>query len=227
MSKPTVSAEGGAMPAEGHKTRRAALALFGAAPALAILPAAASIPTTRLFALIEAHRVARAAFNEAIDAMEAAEPDEETVIPGIDAPYTVKSHQCEDLKAYIEDEFAEEMEKTATISALSPALGEHARAVLEARKALCLTRLDEVFADYSVAEATYKAASAAEDDAIMAICAHRCATIEEAAIRARYIRSSPIKDELQQGHMDALLVSLLPEAEGESAGVSAKDIANV
>ena len=41
MSKPTVSAAGGAMPAEGHKSRRAALALLGAAPALAILPAAA------------------------------------------------------------------------------------------------------------------------------------------------------------------------------------------
>ena len=41
MSKPTVSAAGGAMPAEGHKTRRAALALFAGAPALATLPVAA------------------------------------------------------------------------------------------------------------------------------------------------------------------------------------------
>src|ERR1700678_1762113 len=41
MSNPTASAAGGAMPAEGHKTRRAALALFGAAPALAVFPAAA------------------------------------------------------------------------------------------------------------------------------------------------------------------------------------------
>jgi hypothetical protein len=41
MSKPTVSAAGGAMPAEGHKTRRAVLALFAGAPALATLPVAA------------------------------------------------------------------------------------------------------------------------------------------------------------------------------------------
>jgi hypothetical protein len=42
MSKTTASAAGGAMPAEGQKTRRTALALFAGAPALAILPAAAS-----------------------------------------------------------------------------------------------------------------------------------------------------------------------------------------
>ena len=42
MSKLTASAAGGAMPAEGQKTCRAALALFAGAPALAILPAAAS-----------------------------------------------------------------------------------------------------------------------------------------------------------------------------------------
>jgi hypothetical protein len=42
MSKPTVSAAGGAMPAEGHKTRGAALLrLFAGAPALAALPSAA------------------------------------------------------------------------------------------------------------------------------------------------------------------------------------------
>jgi hypothetical protein len=42
MSKPTASAAGGAMPVEGHKSRRALLRLFGAAPALAVLPAAGS-----------------------------------------------------------------------------------------------------------------------------------------------------------------------------------------
>jgi hypothetical protein len=214
MSKPTASAAGGAVPAEGHKTRRAALALFAGAPALAILPAAASPSTAALTALIEAHRAARAAFCEAIDALEAAEPDEETVIPGIDAPYPVKSHRYEDLKAYVEDDFAEELEKTATISALSPDLGEQARAVLEARKAFCLARLDEAFADHAIAEAAYNDASAAEDDAVTAICAHRCATLEEVAIKCRYLlRDSPIKDEIQTEHYDALLESFLSEAE--------------
>jgi hypothetical protein len=188
--------------------------LFAGAPALAILPAAASIPTTTLADLIEAHCGARAAFCEAIDALEAAEPDKETVIPGINAPILVKSHRYEDLKTYVEDDFAEELEKTATISAVSPALGEQARAVLEARNAFCLARLDEVFADHSVAEAVYNDASAAEDDAVTAICAHRCATLEEVPIKCQYLlRDSPIKDEIQTEHYDALLGSFLSEAE--------------
>ena len=41
MPKSTASAAGAAMPAEGHKSRRALLRLLGAAPALAIMPAAA------------------------------------------------------------------------------------------------------------------------------------------------------------------------------------------
>jgi hypothetical protein len=204
------------MTMEQQPSRRAALGALASVPALAILPAAAGPPsTTQLSALIEAHRKARAAFCRAIDVLEAAEPDKETVIPGIGAPIPVKSHRYEDLKTYVEDDYAEEIEKTATISALSPALGEQARAVLEARKAFCLARLDEAFADHAIAEAAYNAASAAEDDAVTAICAHRCATLEEVAIKCRYLlRDSPIKDEIQTEQYDALLGSFMSEAEG-------------
>jgi hypothetical protein len=102
---------------------------------------------------------------------------------------------------------------------LSPALGEQARAVLEARKAYCLARLDEAFAGYAIAEAAYNDASAAEDDAVTAICAHRCATLEEVAIKCRYLlRDSPIKDEIQTEHYDALIGSFLSETE-EGANV--------
>ena len=68
MLKPTASAAGAAMPAEGHKTRRAALALFGAAPALAILPAAAMFAKPAVcaadpvYAAIAEHKRALAAF---------------------------------------------------------------------------------------------------------------------------------------------------------------------
>jgi hypothetical protein len=190
--------------------RRAALALVAGVPALAILPAIARPPSTsRLSALIAAHRAAQAAFCEAVDALEAAEPDKEIVIPGIGAQIPVKSHRYGDLKTYFEDDFVEELEKTATISALSPALGEQARAVLEARKADCLARLEEAFADHSLAETAYDSANGVEDDALMAICAHRCASLEEAAIRAKYLVDSRV--DLQTEHIDALLVSFLPE----------------
>jgi hypothetical protein len=206
------------MTMEKQASRRAALGALASVPVLAVLPVVARPSSTpRLSSLIEEHRKARAAFCQAIDVLEAAEPDRETVIPGIDVPYPVKSHRYEDIKACIEDDFAEELEKTATVSALSPALGEQARAVLEARKAFCLASLDEAFAGYAIAETAYNAASAAEDDAVTAICAHRCATIEEVATKVRYLlRDSPIKDEIQTEHYDALLGSFLSETEGSA-----------
>jgi hypothetical protein len=84
MSKPTVSAAGGAMPAEGQKTRRAALALFAGAPALAILPAAAPAlalvstasplhPDAALLAMQSAIDAANEQLDAAIDALTKAE----------------------------------------------------------------------------------------------------------------------------------------------------------
>ena len=92
MSKLTASADGGAMPADGHKTRRALLRLFGAAPALAILPAGSALalastassdhPDAALFAMKPAidaaDRELEAAFdvrNRAEDAYFDREPD--------------------------------------------------------------------------------------------------------------------------------------------------------
>jgi hypothetical protein len=84
MSKPTVSADGVAMPAEGHKSRRALLRLFGAAPALAILPAAGSAlalgstaspphPDAALFAMQSAIEAADRQLDAALEALEAAD----------------------------------------------------------------------------------------------------------------------------------------------------------
>jgi hypothetical protein len=191
--------------------RRVALGALASVPALAILPAAAGPPSApQLSALIEAHRAAYTAFCAAIDPLEAAEPDEETVIPGFlgDNEYEA-SGRAGDIVERLEQEFAEELKKTATISALSPELGEQARAVLEARKTFCLARLDEAFAGYAIAEAAYNDASAAEDEALMAICEHCCSSLEEAAIRAKYLADSPV--DLQTEHIDALLASFLPE----------------
>ena len=79
----------------------------------------------------------------------------------------------------------------------------------------CLARPDEAFADHSVAEAVYNATRAAEEDAVNAICAHRCATAEETAIKLRYLlRDTPIKDEIQIDQYQILVASFLPEGEG-------------
>jgi hypothetical protein len=107
--------------------------------------------------------------------------------------------------------FAEELKKTAAISAHSPELGERARAVLEARKAFCLARLEEAFAEHALAETANDSASGTEDEALMAICEHRCSSLEEAALRAEYLADSRI--DLQTENIDALLASFLPEGE--------------
>jgi hypothetical protein len=65
MSKHPVSAAGGALPAEGHKSSRAALGLFASASALAVMPAvasAASLEVDPIFAAIKRHHEAWRAF---------------------------------------------------------------------------------------------------------------------------------------------------------------------
>jgi aminopeptidase N len=200
--------------------RRAALGALASVPALAILPAVAGPSSaTLLSALIEAHRTARAAFCDTIDPLEAAEPDLEAVTPSFDDAAPYQAHQRkDDIAEQIEEDFAAELKRTATISALSPALGEQALAVLEARKAFCVARLEEAFADHSLAETAYNSASNAEDEALMAICEHRCSSLEEAAIRAKYLGDFPV--DLQTEHIDALFASFLPEGENDPEGLA-------
>jgi hypothetical protein len=107
--------------------------------ALAMLPVAVGPSwTPRLSTLIEAHLAARAAFNGAIDALEAADPEDEIVIPAFGGKSYEAADGYQDIAAHIEHDFIAELEKTATISALSPELGERAGDFLEARKAFCL-----------------------------------------------------------------------------------------
>lgn len=71
MSNFSISGAGGAMPADGRKTRRAALALF-AIPAFAVLPASSADP---VFAAIERHRAQWSAYVEATHRLSMAELD--------------------------------------------------------------------------------------------------------------------------------------------------------
>jgi hypothetical protein len=83
MSKLTASAAGGAMPAEVHKSRRALLRLFGAAPALAILARRLGArsrlcglpvhPDAALFAMGPAIEAADELLEAALDALKPAE----------------------------------------------------------------------------------------------------------------------------------------------------------
>ena len=121
------------------------------------------------------------------------------------------------IKAHIEDDFAEEIEKTATLTALCPELGERGRAVLETKSCLGLARLDEVFAAHMAAEEAWQETCDADEDALMAICAHRCATMEEAAIKVRYLAG--LDSQLEPDQSKTFFASFLPEEEEIEAPV--------
>jgi hypothetical protein len=75
MPKPAISAAGGAIHAEGHKSRRAALGLFASASAFAMLPkvAMADADDTGLLALADEVAEVDRAFEGAVDRTAAAE----------------------------------------------------------------------------------------------------------------------------------------------------------
>jgi hypothetical protein len=218
MKNNTASAAGGAMPAEGHKSRRAALALFGSAPALAILPAAASPSTATLTALIEARREAWAAFGLAVDALEAAEPDKSVLVPCLARePTAVEARTRKELINLIEENFEFEVEKLNLLLEMSPELGAASRDRLAKKRDACRARLDEVFAAHMAAEEPWQETSDADEDALMAICAHRCATMEEAAIKVRYLAG--LDTQLEPDQSKAFFASFLPEEEEIEASV--------
>jgi hypothetical protein len=194
------------------KTRRAALALFGAAPALAVLPAmamAAPTDTARLDALIAAHE---AAVNAVVDADEARveAPDARfarfSFLGREISPIGAGTHR-EQLTRYVEFEF--EMTKRTMSGWLSPELGEAARAMLETKRADCLAQIAAAHADYEKAASAVDEAERVQHKALEAVCAHRCNSVEELTTKLRYLATWG--SGLEENQSAALYKSLLPE----------------
>ena len=74
-----------------------------------------------------------------------------------------------------------------------------------------LARLDEIFAGYMAVEEVWQAALYAEEDAILEICAYRCTSSEEIAIKVRYLAGLDFM--LEPDQSKAFFASLLPEGE--------------
>jgi hypothetical protein len=176
---------------EMQHSRRAALGALASVPALAILPVAASSPsTTQLSALIEAHRAARAIFSNATEALEAAEPNPDIRVYYLGSELCAIGHSSrETLISEMEAVFQFELKKLSMLSRLSPEIGKAARGELERGRAVYIARIDEIFAGHVAVEKVWQAALDAEEEAILAICEHRCVSIEEIAIKAaRFLR---------------------------------------
>lgn len=202
MPNSIIPADGAAMPAESHKSRRSALTLLVAAPALAILPAAAVASPTSTARLADLIAVHYAAVDAAVDADEARHPVNVSFLGReLSTIGTTRMQLIED----IDFTFQREMGSLRTLLRVSPELGEAARGIVERGKADCLAQI-------AAADAAKSAADEAEKvciKALEAVCAHRCASVEELTTKVRYLATWGM--ELVPDQSAALYKSLLPE----------------
>jgi hypothetical protein len=194
-----------------NPSRRAALGALASVPALAIMPAAASPPTTQLSALIEEHRAAEAVFSAEVDALERAWPGKAIDIPGVSGKPVSTASGPAALVQHVGELVDDRLDEIATVAELYHDLGEAIRSRLETEKRLAVARIEEVFADYRVAETVYNNADAAAEGILMAICAYRCTSLEEVATKVRYLAS--LGCELEPETSRAFFSSFVPEGE--------------
>lgn len=204
--------EDAAMPVEGHKTRRAALGALASLPALALLPTAAmAAPTStdRLTDLIAVHDAALAAIQTVDKALdELTYPPDASVsfleqeIRPIGGPGTLRGR----LTRSVDLNFRMAVH---TISMLSSEIGEAARVQLEAKRADSLAQIAAAYADYDEAERAVRKAEKVRDEALLAVCGHRCASPDELAIKLRHLAGGGFC--LEEDASNALYKSLLPE----------------
>ena len=135
-------------------------------------------------------------------------------------PIAVGSHRPENLINLIENNFELEVMKLDRISAFAPDLGAAALERLERERDACRARLEEVFADFRVAEAAYNKAQAAADDLLLQICAYRCTSLEELAIKVRYLADlADLGCKPEPENINEFFASFLPEREEIAAFV--------
>lgn len=143
--------------------------------------------------LIEQHRAAHDAFDLAIDREQAAKDalrkGEPTVDSGLGSHFSLYQgeQECRRLIAAKWHEAKWHLRQTRRIAPVA----HEAEAILEAKEAEAMARVDEAFADYNAVKADYDAADAAESDAWSAICSYKCHTPEATRMKVEYLVSHP------------------------------------
>jgi len=163
---------------------------------------------------------------EAIDHFNAVEAAYETAYETVLVPVLLGG-ACETMLGneecakHIARAFADQRARMKYLSRLAPELGEQVAALLDAKEAENLGLLKEALAKeeadkeaFGLAAATraYDEKDDAEHEAALKLCAYQCRTIEEAAMKAEYIASSAIRDQMETDHAKALLGSFRPAA---------------
>jgi hypothetical protein len=194
--------------------RRAAFgAIVGAGAALASPVAAIALvdASPALAKLIAAHGEARAAFEIAIDELEAAEPEETDRVVGIaGCDYSLKNGE-DNIAERIDEHFERLSEAARAIGMISPAVGAEALAALERDRDAAMDRLSDAFAAVNAAHERWHQKCNAEEAALEAVCAHRCGSTDEYTTKFRYLLK--YRSDFSEEQYEAIFASLLPEGD--------------
>jgi hypothetical protein len=152
---------------------------------LPIAAVASPTSTARLADLIAVHRVAQDAAVDA-EASELTEPTDVRVffLGREERPIGLGTLR-ERLTRGVELGFA--MTKHTMSGWLSPELGEAALRDLEKGRADSLAQIEDAYANYEAAKGTVDEAEKVQEEAFLAVCAHRCASTQELTIKVRYL----------------------------------------
>ncbi len=183
--------------------RRAALgAAIAAAGATLAAPAALAECPGDLAALIAAHRETRAALERAFDDLAAAENAKPDVFIGFWGHEYPTSAGRDEIVKLMRSHVSLCIQLLAVATHAAPDAAKAVIASMESNLADALRRLDEE----KQREAVY-----ADDDALQAIAAYRCATPSEIVRKFRHLRR--YREDLVEDHYDAIFAALLPEGE--------------
>ena len=81
-----------------------------------------------------------------------------------------------------------------TLHRIAPDQAAASLAALDIKEAEVMADVDKVFADRNAARAEYLAADSTEADALAALCAYHCRTMEEVRIKAECLLSVDVVD---------------------------------
>lgn len=203
-------------------SRRLFLAAGSAGAAFGALSAVAR--PSDLDSLIEAHRRALVAFEDAFGAEQAAQaafdakhPKGITVPSGFGGCYSVDITSRDEAKAIIAEDFERARVHLTNIERIAPGSTAFALTALAAKEADVIAAVDAILdkeaGDLKAAEKKRREASEAEDAAVLAVCAYPCTTIEEARRKAAYVAAIPSIEDFGDGHVLAFIRSFRMSAE--------------
>ena len=215
-----------------HQISRRALAAGLALASVVGLPALAD--ASKLDRIIQAHRLAKAAFDTAVDDLEKIEDayddayrDGEHLAPNlmIGGGYDVHRLDRDECRKMANRDYESQRQRLDTLAHIAPDIAEKARAAIDAKEAENMALIDKAFEEdearkeaFGLAEVQrrWEMTNDAETEAATALCSYHCKTVEEARIRAEYILQTPlIRDAGEGEYLTALLQSFIPAGAGD------------